>query len=445
MIRTLSARLFFLTALWAIIATAAVAWFLTTSYRKDAEENLRARLTANLYNIMGSVTPGKEGGLSGAPDLRDSRFLRPASGYYWSVSALGGPGSLRSQSLSGGAIPMPEGANFNASFQREFVATDDLGQALIGIEARAFLGEGNELYTFAITANRQEVDEQVALFVRQLLIVLSLFALGFILVAFFLVRIGLAPLKRATRKLGDIREGRAERITGGFPLEIQPLIDETNALIDSNRNVIERARTQVGNLAHSLKTPLAVLRNEAGEAGPGLRSVIEQQVQLMQGQIQSYLERAMIAARAGTVTSRTEIRPALERLVRVMKKLNPELAFDLELDTPILAFAGEQQDFEEMAGNLLENAAKFAKSRISISAKVDGGRLLVAIADDGPGMTEEEIARAVRRGQRIDETKPGSGLGLSIVRDITAEYNGALSFARSPPGGLVAKLDLPAA
>ena len=445
MIRTLSARLFFLTALWAILATSAVAWFLSANFRTSVEINLSERLTANLYNIMGSVSLDESGKLTGGPDLRDSRFLRPGSGYYWTVNNLSGDDSLSSVSLAGGSVDVPSGAPFDSGFQREFLAMDASGQELIGIEARAFLGESDELYSFVITASRAEADGQVSQFVRQLLLVLSLFALGFILVAFFLVRLGLNPIKRATARLADIREGRAEQISGEFPLEIQPLIDETNALIVSNQSIIERARTQVGNLAHSLKTPLAVLRNEASGAKPSVRQVIEQQVQLMQGQVQTYLDRARISARSGTVTSRTEVAQSLERLARVMHKLNPKLDFAVETDGSNPVFAGEHQDFEEMLGNLLENAAKFARSRVVVSAAAGDGKLVLSVCDDGNGMTEMQISEAVKRGARLDESKPGSGLGLSIVRDIANEYKGALSLGRSEMGGLKAELTLPAA
>lgn len=445
MIRTLSARLFFLTALWAIVATSAVAWYLAESFRTGVEINLRERLTANLYNVMGSVSQTGAGQLTGGPDLRDSRFLRPGSGYYWKVSNLTGDDSLSSASLAGGVIEVPEGAPFDSGFQREFLARDVGGQELIGIEARAFLGDGDALYSFVITANRNEADEQVSQFVQRLLIVLSLFALGFILVTFFLVRLGLNPIKQATARLADIREGKAERISGEFPLEIQPLIDETNALIVSNRNVVERARTQVGNLAHSLKTPLAVLRNEASRAAPAVRQVVEQQVQLMQSQVQTYLDRARISARSGTVTSRTEIAQSLTRLVRVMQKLNPNIDFTVTITASDPVFAGEQQDFEEMAGNLLENAAKFASSRVEVSATTAEKAIVLSIGDDGDGMTQAQIREAVKRGTRLDESKPGSGLGLSIVRDIAKEYNGTLTLGRSKLGGLNAELKLPLA
>ena len=195
------------------------------------------------------------------------------------------------------------------------------------------------------------------------------FGLGFVLASFFIVRIGLRPITGATRSLGDIREGRADRLEGSFPSEIQPLIDETNALIESNRSVIERARTQVGNLAHSLKTPLAVLKNEAAGAPPALNRIIVEQTGLMQHQVQAYLDRARISARHATVTSRTEVRPALERLARVIAKLNPKADVELKFSGEPLVFAGEMQDFEEIIGNLLENGARFRKIEALVSAR----------------------------------------------------------------------------
>ncbi len=445
-IRTLAARLFALTAIWAIFAIALVAWLISQNFRESVEENLTDRLTANLYNIMGSVSPSDDGLLVGRPDLRDSRFQAFQSGYYWSVTEVANPSNqISSSSLVGEMIEVPRTLSFDDSFQRETKIMDKAGQHLVAIEAQAFLGEGDKLFSFKITGNQTEIDEQVSEFVRQLLLILGLFAMGFILVTYFIVRIGLAPLRDATQRLGDIREGRAEKLEGTYPLEIQPLIDETNSLIQSNRSVIDRARTQVGNLAHSLKTPLAVLRNEAVKAKPELKNLIQLQVAQMQGQVQTYLDRARISARSGTVTSRTDTKPALERLVRVMCKLNPSIEIECSYETvEPYVFAGEQQDFEEMTGNLLENACKFANSKIQIHSKIVNNQIEIDIDDDGKGMSEEQSVLALQRGIRIDETKPGSGLGLSIVKDIANEYGGTIKLSKAHLGGLQARLSIPA-
>ncbi|MGB7286198.1 MAG: sensor histidine kinase [Salaquimonas sp.] len=423
-----------------------MAWIISENYRESVETNLTDRLTANLYNIMGSVSPNINGNLVGRPDLRDSRFQAFQSGYYWSVIEVSNPSNqISSSSLVGEQIDIPLSTVFDESFQRKSRIADKVGNQLVAIEAQAFLGDGENLYSFKITGNRSEVDRQVNQFVRQLLLVLGLFALGFVLVTYFIVRIGLSPLREATQKLGDIREGKIEKLDGEYPLEIQPLIDETNSLISSNQSVIERARTQVGNLAHSLKTPLAVLKNEGAKTRPELRDIIEQQISQMQSQIQTYLDRARISARAGTITSRTNIVPAIERLLRVMTKLNPNLSFVFsQASEATLLFAGEQQDFEEMLGNLLENASKFAKSTVKISTNnVQANMITLEIEDDGVGMSADQAKAALQRGTRIDETKPGSGLGLSIVKDIAGEYGGSIALSTSPLGGLKASLTIP--
>lgn len=444
--RTLSARLFILSSIWAIVSVAVVAFFINSGYRDSVERRLQELLTANLYALMANVEPDETGKLIGFPDLRDARFLKFQSGFYWSVTEIKNPTNrLASASLVDGEISQNISVNFDANFERNFNTTDSAGNKLLGVEAQVFLGEGDDVYSFQITGNKGSLDNDVSEFTRQLLVLLFLFALGFILVSYFLVRLGLAPLREISISLSDIREGKATRLEGEFPTEVQPLVDETNSLIHSNNMVVERARTQVGNLAHSLKTPLAVLKNEASNAKPKIRTLIEGQIEQMQSQIQTYLDRARIAARVGSVTSRTLVVPVVERLVRVMNKLNPNLNFSIvkNTDSNSFIFAGEQQDLEEMLGNLLENAGKFAKLNIRIAlVELDNG-LTISVEDDGNGLADHESEKALSRGGRLDETKPGSGLGLSIVKEIAGEYGGSIDLEKSKYGGLNAKLTLP--
>lgn len=443
--RTLSARLFFLSSIWAIISVSAVAFFISNGYRDNAERRLQELLTANIYALMANVEPDVDGKLIGSPDLRDARFLKFQSGFYWSVTEMKkSTNRLVSASLVDGEILPNNSVDFDSNFERTFSTTDKAGNKLLGVEAQVFLGEGDDVYSFQITGNKGSLDGDVGEFTRQLLVSLFLFALGFILVSYFLVRWGLSPLGEISSSLSDIREGKATKLEGDFPSEVQPLVDEANSLIHSNNVVVERARTQVGNLAHSLKTPLAVLKNEAGNAKPKIRSLIEGQIEQMQSQIQTYLDRARIAARVGSVTSRTMVIPVVERLVRVMNKLNSELKFSLLNENDVdLVFAGEQQDLEEMLGNLLENASKFANKEIKIVLSELDNNLTIAVEDDGKGLEDHESEKALSRGGRIDETKPGSGLGLSIVKDIASEYAGSIDLKKSIYGGLSAKLTLP--
>ncbi len=245
-----------------------------------------------------------------------------------------------------------------------------------------------------------------------------------------------------------VREGQAQRLDGRFPAEIEPLANETNALIENNRRIVERSRTQVGNLAHSLKTPLAVLTNEGRALGGPKGALISEQAAAMHEQIDHYLKRARVAAQRDSVVYRTPVTPLLERLVRVIEKLG-RMKISLTPPASEIVFAGEREDLEEIVGNLLDNAMKWARGRITVAAQelpaVAGEaqrRFADVIEDDGPGIPEDKAREALKRGKRLDETKPGSGLGLAIVSELVNEYGGKLSLERSQLGGLKAIVEL---
>ncbi len=247
---------------------------------------------------------------------------------------------------------------------------------------------------------------------------------------------------------------RPNACKASFPVEIAPLARETNALIDANREIVERARTHVGNLAHALKTPLSVIMNEATARGDDPLAVkVREQANVMRDQVQRHLERARIAARATVVGTVTEVAPVVTALARSMEKIHRDRGIAIDIEAPRdTRFRGERQDLEEMVGNLVDNACKWAQSRVAVEvlperAEAAGSTLRVVVDDDGPGLTatQREQVGAARRGNRLDETKPGSGLGLSIVVDLAALYGGALTLGTAPIGGLRAELVLPAA
>jgi signal transduction histidine kinase len=256
---------------------------------------------------------------------------------------------------------------------------------------------------------------------------------------------GLKPLDHVRASLEQIRNGDADQLSGEFPKEIAPLADEVNALIDSNKRVVERARMQVGNLAHSLKTPIAVMLNEARNLPAMQGELVKTQIGMMQNQVQTYLDRARISAQRGSVLARCDVLPSLERLLRVMNKLNPDTEFSLNNSAKNTLIAVEGQDFEEVLGNLIENAARFAKAEVIVVISDDENMLTICVEDDGPGLTNDQKTQALKRGQRLDETKPGSGLGLSIVDEIAQEYQGGFSLKDAKIGGLSAQLRLPKA
>ena len=386
--------------------------------------------------------------MSGYPDLGDSRYNLFDSGWYWSVRKVADRKvGLSSPSLLEQEITVPDHIPLDEVFQRNFPFEDNSGKKLVGLEAQVILGEGNDLYSFLITANRETLDAEIARFTGRLTIILCVFAFSMIAATYFLVKIGLGPLHMARRKLGDVRAGNAESITGEFPEEIEPLIAETNALIKSNNTIVERARTQVGNLAHSLKTPLAVLNNEIASVPENKKKLFQEQLKLMQQQVQVYLDRARISARSTTAMARTDVASVLVKLVNVVAKLNPDKKLKLMPgEEGVLIFLGEEHDLQEVLGNLIENAAKFAKSEIRVSARLDAADnaiITLVVEDDGRGMSEEQVERALKRGGRVDEGGVGWGLGMSIVRDITDEYEGQLFLEHSNLGGLKAIINLP--
>jgi signal transduction histidine kinase len=267
---------------------------------------------------------------------------------------------------------------------------------------------------------------------------------GLVLAVFVQVRVGLMPLRRVSEALMRIRSGAAQRLEGKFPAEIAPLAGELNSLIEHSAEVVGRARTHVSNLAHFLKTPLTVLVSEA-EANPGpLADSVRRQVGVMRRQVDHYLTRARTAGAVNVLGNRTLLAPVLEDLARVLRRIHAEKGIAIALDCPpTLYFRGERQDLEEMAGNLMDNACKWAAARVKVSAVKDGAFFTLLVEDDGPGLATADRERVLERGERLDETVPGSGLGLSIVREISKLYRGGLELGEGAMGGLCVGLRLP--
>ncbi|SIQ49168.1 Signal transduction histidine kinase [Rhizobium sp. RU33A] len=456
-IRSLTARVLLLATLWSALGLVTIAVAISTLYRQGVERGFNNLLRAQLYNVVNSVSIGDGDSLTGSPALGDLRFSQPSTGWYWLVEPLGNYATAPLASASLGvanlAVPDVEVTPFDQNYERYYEMTDDVGNQIRVAETEVVLDDQGRAARFRVSGNLQVVEDEIAFFTSRLYAALAVVGIGGLIVNGLAILYGLKPLDRARRALERIRRGEAERIEGDFPSEVQPLANEINALIDSNRRIVERARMQVGNLAHSLKTPIAVLLNEARTLEKNPADVIATQAEAMQAQVSSYLNRARIAAQRDSVLARTEAQPVLERLVRVMRKLNADILFELDV-APDLTFAMEQQDVEEVVGNLLENASRFARTKVVTRAVMtardgeptDGRRgwIEVVVEDDGPGLAPDQIGEALKRGRRLDESKPGTGLGLSIVKEISGEYQGSFGLSRAGIGGLRAQLILPA-
>jgi signal transduction histidine kinase len=418
-------------------------------YRQASERGFDSLLSAHLFNLIGSVGVSESGALTGSPNLGDLRFSEPNSGWYFSVEPVSGGlnGEVRSSSMTR-QVPSPPVADvpFNTQFQRSYLIEGLAGEDLTVVESEFVLDSENRIARFRVMGNRTELEQEIATFEGRLYLYLSIFGLGMIAINAMAILLGLRPLNQVRNALAMVREGQAQRLDGRFPAEIEPLANETNALIENNRRIVERSRTQVGNLAHSLKTPLAVLTNEGRTIGGPKGTLIADQAAAMREQVDHYLKRARVAAQRDSVVYRTPVAPLLERLVRVIEKLG-RMKVSLSLPEDEIVFAGEREDLEEIAGNLLENAMKWARGRVAVtvaqpSAGSGGGRFSIVIEDDGPGIPEDRAREALKRGNRLDETKPGTGLGLAIVSELVNEYGGNLRLERSQMGGLRAVVEL---
>ena len=450
--KSLAFRLFASAAAWTLVVIPIAAILLVSLYRQAVERNFDARLNVYLTSLVASTT-GDGAAPQEPASLGDPIFTIPFSGWYWQIEPLRGAerplyvsDSLLDQQLD---LPSKDGVSPDETLTRRSYAPgpDDQNLRIVEREIKPG-GPDSPPYSYAVAGDAAEIDADLAEFTTMLIVALAVLGLGLVAATFFQVRFGLLPLRVIRQDLASIRSGDAESLEGELPDEIRPLQQELNALIQSNRDVVERARTHVGNLAHALKTPLSVISNEARTHKGALADKVVEQAEIMRTQITHHLDRARVAARSSVIGDTTEVDAVLRALKRTVDRIYEERGLDIEVSCgKDLKFQGERQDFEEMVGNLLDNACNWARSQVSVAAqqKVGSARLIVVVDDDGPGLTEAQRAKVLKRGQRLDETKPGSGLGLSIVADLAHLYKGRFELERSPEGGLRARLDLPTA
>ncbi len=453
---SIATRLFLSAAVLSFAILFAAGLVLSTIYRRTAEANFDERLGVYLQALVADIaTPGEES-RTGPGELGEPQFELALSGWYWQITRLDVPKpEIRSsRSLFAAKLPRLTGPGVVAGpggVRRGYAIGPD--DRVLRLRERTIDTGDQGTYLVQVAATTEEIEAQISRFEFDLVITFAILALALVASAAAQLRYGLKPLWQLQEAVAAIRRGEAEKIGGDFPRDLAPLAGELNLLIDANRELVERARTQVGNLAHALKTPLSVIVNEAAvDPGP-LAAKVEEQAALMRDQVSYYLNRARAAVRARTLGGAAEVAPAMEALVRTFEKIYAERAIGFTVSAPgTIRFQGERQDFEEMVGNLIDNACKWARHAVAIGVVPEPWRNLsdrrffrVTIDDDGPGLAAGLRQAVLSRGKRLDETKPGSGLGLSIVADLASLYGGHLSLEDSPNGGLRAELRLPSA
>jgi signal transduction histidine kinase len=321
---------------------------------------------------------------------------------------------------------------------------------------RSRLMLGALLWTIGLVAATHFVVMALVSFARPGIVhwgALSVGAIGLLAAGLTQVRTGLAPFEQLRSRLAAVRQGHSRRVEGLYPSEVQPLVDDLNALLEDRERSVGRAQAKAGDLAHGLKTPLAVLAQEAERARTGeggeLATTVAQQVDRMRRQVDYHLAHARAAASGARLGARSSVAESVEGLVRTLRRLHAERGLVIETQVPVgLAVRVQREDLDEMLGNLLDNACKWTRSRVRLAASAEAAgesEVLISVDDDGPGLDPALQHSVLQRGVRADEALPGSGLGLAIVRDLAELYGGAIALDRSPEGGVRARLRLPTA
>ncbi len=457
--RSLRFRLLAVTLLAMAVALVLAGLTLSGLFRDHVMRQFSQTLTAQLDQ----VTARLEFDTAGQPQLdgqllTDPRWSRPYSGLYWQIDRVDGvqPADvLRSRSLWDATLKPPQDALADGEVHVHEVPGPQDAKLMLVERTVAHAGSAPTSWRLMVAADMAETAVAIARFTTVLASSLAILLVLLGASAVAQVAIGLAPLRRLQQALAAVHEGRTQRIDDNFPTEVQPLVDDFNRVLDRNAEIVTRARTQAGNLAHAIKTPLAALSQAAAsarrspQAAAELAALVNEQTNLARRHVDWHLARARAAAAHGIPGARAAVEPAITGLIRVMARVHAERDVRV-LCAPIasdLHFAGEVQDLQEVVGNLIDNACKWARSSVHVAATAEPGpegrRLRITIEDDGPGIAAERRASVMARGARLDESVQGSGLGLAIVSELVTLYGGQVALAYSTFGGLRVELDLP--
>jgi signal transduction histidine kinase len=395
-----------------------------------------------LQSLILTSEIGPEGEVILNREPADQRFLEPGSGAYWQVSA---PGRSPFPSRSLWDRRLAYGPPHNDRALHRYNSAQFTDEKLRVVERDVTLPGSPMRWRFQVAQSREVLDEQVAVLRRTLIRSFLLLAVGLLGLAALQTFYGLWPLRRVRDEIARLRNGTAARIEAPMPLEVAPLVDELNALVAHNERQAEEARRHAGNLAHALKTPLTVIMNAATADSPDLADTVVREARTMRRQVDHHLARARAVGRRGSQHSRAEVWPSLESVERAVARLYRHVRLDVTGPRD-LAVHVERQDLDEMLGNLIENAAKYGGGSVFVTVGRFEQFVEIQVEDDGSGIPPAERERIFDRGVRLDTGKPGTGLGLGIVRDVAEIYGGTVSLEESEDlGGLLVRLRLPAA
>ena len=452
---SLSARLLVSVSVLLLLFFGATVVVLDTAFRTAGEQARRDILDGHLMQLLAAANPNDEGDLSFPPDLHEERFNTIGSGLYGELRDDSGELAWRSRSALGLEIPQRGFPRLGVRvFERESLE-DGTPLLTLSLAVQWEFPDGDlKPYVFKVAESLDSFNAQVAEFRRQLVGWFAAIALIMLLSISFLMRGLLRPLRQIETEIGEIEEGKRASLSEKFPTELTGVARNMNLLIDNERARSDRYRHTLGNLAHSLKTPLAAMRALTADIGSSraLGERFNEQIERMDEIVRYQLRKPAASAADNLILGPVPVAEEVERLVSGLRKVYHDKRPVIDADVaPDIRFRGDTGDFLELAGNLLDNACKWCKGRVSITVRHsatsgDGrGGMRLIVDDDGPGIPEEAAEALLERGMRLDEATPGHGIGLAIVRDLARSYGGTLTIGRSALGGAMITVDIPPA
>lgn len=450
MISSLSTRLLVSVGVLLLVFFGATIVVLDFAFREAGEQAQADILDSQMMALLAAAEPDSDGGLNMPPDLPEPRFGTPASGLYAELRDAGKQTVWRSRSAVGLKLPrLAAGAPGDTRVSRLTLENGEPVMSATLAFSWEFADGDLRPYTFHVTESLDSLNAQIAAYRRQLFGWFSAVALVLLFAMSLLMRSVLKPLRQIEAEIGAIEAGDRERMSEGFPDELQGVARNLNLLIGSERGRAERYRQTLDNLAHSLKTPLAAMRavldeKPAADDGGRLGTQIERMDDIVRYQLRKPAK--LIAEGIGLpqLAIERELQRVADGLAKVYRDKQPDIVINVATDA---SFRGDRGDFLEVAGNLLDNACKWCTKRVSATVKpaAGGEGILLTVADDGAGIPEHLAGDLLERGTRLDESAPGHGIGLAVVRDIAASYGGDVGIGKAELGGAEFRVTLRAA
>ena len=445
-INSLALRLFLSASVWVLLTLFSGGLLLSDLFRESVEKSFEDKLNLFMETLIGSSKIDSTDSITVVNPLGDPRFFQPYSGWYYQINA-GSKTLVRSRSMWDQVLTLDKRliggrAQFvNSNLENNKKNKPVQSKKLIILKREiSFPGFEGPL-TFMVSGDTIEFEKNILQFNNILISSLVVLGLGLLFSVYLQVKYGLLPLKKIKNSLFKIRNGDATKLEENYPIEVSPLAKEINILLDHNGRIVERAKTHVGNLAHALKTPLAIISNHTDQTKD---KILRNQIDYIRKNIDRYLNKARSSSSTKVKKEKVDVDHVTKRIINVFRKINPSLQINLMIITKKVIIPADSDDLDEILGNLLENACKWTKSIVELKIfQCSENEIKFTISDDGPGLPIKKRKEVFARGFRLDEQTPGTGLGLNIVKDTVNQHYGEVWLSESIFGGLEVNVVLP--